>query len=74
MADKGFIMELHTPKLEIYEPGLYVNYYKYGGMITESRYFESPEEAKQGIQWEKPGVEYLFTAKVTDKIYKYERP
>ena len=76
MADKDYIIELKTPDWSIYEPGLYVNFYRHksDGLWIESDYFESPKEAEKNINWTSWSLEYQFTAKVTDKIHKFEHP
>lgn len=68
------IKDFPDPRLETYEPGLYVNFYCNLGEWWESKYYQSPKEARDNIDWERNGHAYQFTAKVTDKIYKFDRP
>lgn len=61
-----------------HETGLYRNVYKdksnWGVVVVSNDYYTSPEHARKHIKWDTPNIEYLFTAKWTSEVHKFEKP
>jgi hypothetical protein len=76
MGGKTHIDQLGNT-VHIYETGIYQNVYKdwsnFGAIVVFSTPYQSPDEARAGIRWGHEFYEYLYTAKMTSSIYRFEK-